>query len=208
MERLERTCHTLRAEVSRWRDRAKGALASERLVQLKQGLPSSMFVPAVAANPLALLAKDKSARTETPHAIALANAKSVGRGERSSANGDYEEEDPDDPMRLRARIEYWRAEAEHEQQRQKAFQTALWASEHFSMAQKQKAVAWLRQPPADSPSSLGLVPERTSGERLIATAPVLPPASRRPDSRQSYTAGLGPPASPRDGYNATRPYRA
>ena len=49
--------------------------------------------------------------------------------------------------RLRAECSYWREEAEHEKQRQRAFHEALWQSPAFSQAQKLKAMACLREPP-------------------------------------------------------------
>ena len=115
----------LRAEVARWRERAKHALASERLVQLKSGLPSSMVPPSVAPSPLKLLNRDRDPYREV----------------------DPSHNNPDDPVRLRAQIAYWQGEAEAEKARQRGFHEALWASETFSQGQKVKATTWLRQPP-------------------------------------------------------------
>ena len=130
---LEVKNHTLRTEAKRWRERTSAAVASERLVQLKGGAPFSMVTPQlVAPPPLAMLADtNRDARG--------------GEG----GHGDVGAGNPDDATRLRAERDWWRAEAVHEQQRQKAFHEALWASDAFTQAQKQKLTTWLRQTPSD-----------------------------------------------------------
>jgi len=127
IQQLELKGHTLRAEVARWRDRSRSALASERLVSLKSGVPS--MVPP--ATPLTLLAQN-------------------ARDARADDKGENAEHDP---ARLKVEAEYWRMEAETERQRQRVFHQALWASDGFSQAQKQKATHWLRQAPPDADQS-------------------------------------------------------
>ena len=196
MVRLERTCHTLRAEAHRWRDRVHGSLASERLTQLMNGAPSSMMLPASPNKPLAILQRDRSAREDTPHALGLAKAKAAGA---SFASFEGEGDDgTDDAFRMRAQIDYWRAEAEHERTRQRAFQQAVWASDLLSQTQKQRVTALLRKPPAPFPEDpFGFVEapiDSPRSERDTSTAP----SPRRPGESltSSYTESSFPP-SPR-----------
>jgi hypothetical protein len=119
IQQLEMKNVSLRRDAARWRDRARGAIASERLLQMQSG--SAGMVPP-ARDEGGRLTRTLSSATET--------------------------DEVDEAVRLRAESEYWRAEAEHEQQRQKAFQEVLWASDAFSLVQKQKMMTLLRDPPS------------------------------------------------------------
>jgi chromosome segregation ATPase len=122
IKQLETSLHTLRAEVARWRDRARGAVANERLTQLRSDLPNTM-VPPPATRP--------------------ASHNGVGR------DGRGREDDPaNDPALLRGEIEFCREETEVERERQRGFLETLWASDSFSQLQKHRLTAWLRQPPS------------------------------------------------------------
>lgn len=209
MRRMERVCDQLRREAERWRDRAKNSLASERLVQLKNG-PSAMVVPGVAPNSLSLLAADKSARVQTPHALQLAQAKAAGGAAgaaqaagAAASDPDMEGPDEDDPLRLRAQVDYWRGEAEHEQMRQRAFGQALWGAADLTQAQKLKVMAWLRQPP-EVDEGAGTDPfsgvSADEYERLVATAPpgAMHTAAPPPAMAASFSArGPRPPRAER-----------
>ena len=121
-EALERTILTLQAENARWKDRARGALASERLMQLKGG----MVPPGLIAQPSALDTKDRVSLGLEP--------------------GD----DPNDPVKLRLELRRWRELAEYETRRVKAFQRILWDSDvllgekRFTQAHKLQVMEWLR----------------------------------------------------------------
>ena len=121
-EALERTILTLQAENARWKDRARGALASERLMQLKGG----MVPPSLVAQPSALDTKDRVSLGLEP--------------------GD----DPNDPVKLRLELRRWRELAEYETRRVKAFQRILWDSDvllgekRFTQAHKLQVMEWLR----------------------------------------------------------------
>jgi hypothetical protein len=121
IQQLEQKNMTLRREVLRWRDRAKGALASERLLALHKG-PGSVPRPTSGAVP-GRFGGDPFGESSESERIA------------------------EEFARLRAECSYWREEAEHEKQRQRAFHEALWQSPAFSQAQKLKAMACLREPP-------------------------------------------------------------
>lgn len=122
---LETRAVGLRRESTRWRERARGALASERLTQLT-GAPAAMPPPARA-----------SFSSRAPPTAA----------DDSSAASTADGEEVDEAVRAQAEADFWRREAEHEVQRQRLFQQALWASEELSQKQKQRLMAWLREPP-------------------------------------------------------------
>lgn len=84
IHQLELKCQRAQAEAARWRERTRGAVASERLSQLRGGLAGSMVSPRlVAPPPLALLAgSNRDARGGEASGGAVAEA--------------------DDPFRLRA----------------------------------------------------------------------------------------------------------
>lgn len=130
---LEQKNATLRREVTRWRERAKGALASERLTMLQAG-PRAMALPVRAATAIGVCAAGGG--LDSPRG---ASARGSPRG--SGAGGGAS---MDELPRLRAELDYHRAEAERELLRQRSFQAALWSSDAFSLPQKQKATEMLR----------------------------------------------------------------
>ena len=143
----------------RWRERARRTLASDRLAQLTNGLPSPMRPTTVPSTRPALLTDKQSASAS----FALAKAQSATlrfqqtANESSTLSGDNAE-----LIRLRAQVDYWKGEAEYEQQRQKAFQAALWSSDIFTQTQKQKAMMWFRQSPIECSSDVTMLPPRSS----------------------------------------------
>ena len=108
VEQLEKRCAMLRRQSATWKERTRGAVASERLTQLHSGAAS---VPP--------------------------------RGGAAGAAGDAEGEASEDAVAA----SFWRQEAEVERARVRGFQHAVWESDHFSQVQKQRIMAWLREPP-------------------------------------------------------------
>lgn len=172
IHQLEQKNMTLRREVQRWKDRAKGALASERLLALQSG-PSSMPPPATSGG------------------------SRLFSGDPFGDEGSESERAAEERARIRAELEYWRSEAEHEKARQRAFHEALWRSEAFTQVQKVKAMGWLRDPPgmqsADGQSEVaaddaffGQLPNPPPG-------PAPPMGVMAPQARRPVTVPVGLP---------------
>ena len=179
IQQLEAKNMTLRREASRWRDRARGALASERLIQLSSSA-AAMPWPATSGGV------------------------TRGLGGNPFADGPSSASEAADEMsRLRAEVGFWKEEAEYEKQRQKSFHSALWASDVFSQAQKIRAMSFLRDPPGmgrrasdvdDEDPFLGLGGAPPSGP-AAHPAPAPPPYGQPSHARRPVTVptGLGMP---------------
>lgn len=168
IQQLEQKNMTLRREVMRWRDRAKGALASERLMALHNG-PGSVPRPTSGSVP-GRFGGDPFDETSESERVA------------------------EEFARLKAESNYWREEAEHEKQRQRAFHEALWQNPAFSQAQKLKVMACLRDPPGLEPRG----PEDgCADDAFFAQLPNPPngpqPAGLAPHARRPVTVPVGAP---------------
>ena len=137
---LEATNLKLRSEVSRWRDRARGAMASERLTMLQSG-PVALLSPRSA----------QRARGGAEATMLFASMNKLGGGDGGFGGGGYggggypgSAPSAEEIARLRAELSYHRSEAEHERARQRGFLESVLSSAGFSQAQKQKLAAMLR----------------------------------------------------------------
>ena len=136
IRQLEMKMTTMRREVLRWRERARGAIANERMLQLNSG-PVSLPGPARANLEAALL--DGSIMSGVASTPSLLESPS--------------EAEEQEQLKLRTEVEYGQEELRLERERQIAFQHVLWAASEFTQPQKLKLMAWLRSPPEGAPAS-------------------------------------------------------
>lgn len=133
VEKLEKRCAMLRRDSAMWQERARAAIASERLVQLHSGDESmtALGTPRHVVTP-------RSGRGRA--SVAFAGSGGGWGGGRSEA-------DEDEIGRLRAEVNCLQDTEDNEKTRLRAFQQALWNSDGFTLVQKQKVMSWLRDPP-------------------------------------------------------------
>ena len=149
---LEGKNETLRREAARWRERARNAIASERLTQLQSGPRSVPLSPRLGGSQMTGASPRAASAAGSPRAAALpvtpmfgcastlgGTVAPVGSG--GAAGGMSSE----DLARLHAELEWHKTEAEHERARQRAFLEALWRSEKFTQVQKVRAAELLRE---------------------------------------------------------------
>ena len=141
---LERKNLLMRSETNRWRERARGAMASERLTMLQSG-PVSLLSPRSAAlSPRSAALAPGGAADATMLFQSKGGWQSSGQYPASSGFPGGGAPTADDIARLRAELSYHRSEAEHEKARQRTFLANVLASSSFSQAQKQKLAEMLR----------------------------------------------------------------
>ena len=124
IRQLEMRNVTLKRDSTRWRERARGALASERLAQLQ----SHLQMPAA---PAALSPRGGGSALLLPSPL---GASDLGGGAPAVAEA----------VQLRAELEFHRGEADYERGRQRAFLEALWRAPTLTQLQKQRVAELLR----------------------------------------------------------------
>ena len=149
---LEMKNVTLKRENARLRDRARGAIASERMAQLKAG-PHALPSPARQADEFPIRGAAAAAMLQSELGGGVPGAVALGRLS-AQLSAPILKSSAAEIGRLHAEVDFHRAEAEHERRRQRSFQERLWRSEAFSQAQKLKAIKMLREPDEEDEQQL------------------------------------------------------
>ena len=143
---LEQRNAGLRREVARWRERARGALASERLTMLQSGPLSIPAPPLDGGSSVFGAGIDKAAA----HAASQLGIGGGGRPKTAAAGGGSSSsstmiEMQEEVLRCKGEVEFYREDAERERRRQKNFTEKVWASETLRYHQKREVVFLLSQ---------------------------------------------------------------